>query len=202
MVKIENDPIKDLRRTEMQGYTKDHVVVMKVLGREIPKRPTLSTKEVVGLGFKGKDNGDRIVRNAYRKLKEKELVEIADRGRYRLTPMGVSFVKTVKEKGDGAVMHVAAEKVKSAPKKAAKPAKKVAKAAPAKKPTKKAAPKKAVKAAAKPAAKKAAPKKATVKVVVKAPSNGKSAINKLSGAMPKKAETEVKAETKSATLPM
>lgn len=191
-----------------EGYTRDHIAVIKVLGREIPKRPALSTQEVCKLGFKDKgDKADRIVRNAYRKLRDKEMVEICDRGMYRLTPAGAAFAKQIKEKGADAFVQERKKgerkpKAKKAAKKAAKPAAKKA-AKKAAKPAVKAKPK------AKPAPKKAAPKAKPAPKAESKPTNGKGALSKLRGAAPKKAETKgnaeppkPKAEEKPATLPM
>lgn len=187
-----------------EGYTRDHLNVLKALGKDAPKRTQMTTEEVVKAQFKDKgDKGDRVVRNAYRKLRDRGLIEIADRGMYRLTQAGVKMYQTLKEKGVGGIL----QERKATPKKAK--AKKTGK-----KEAKKATPKKA-KPKAKPAVKKAAPKakpKTTTAKAAKAPEkhsdkpkapgNGKPA-SKLSAALPKKAEkAEEKPAEKPATLPM
>lgn len=161
----------------MSGYKQDHIKIMKVLGSDVPKRPAFKVSDIVTVGFKGAENGDRRVRNGMRKLRSDDLVEICERGEYRLLPGGVSKVQqwskdgwpTGKEKAEAkpAKAKVAKKKAskkaaakKVSPKKAAAKAKKAVKAAakPKAKPTKKAAPKKA--APKKAEDKKAAPKKA------------------------------------------
>lgn len=157
-------------------FTKDHITVIKVLGKEIPKRPALATSEISKLGFKSKgDKADRTVRNAYRKLRAQELIEITDRGMYRLTPSGAAMAKKIAESGDTAFTQ--------APEKAAKkPVKKAAKAAKAVK--------KPVKKAAKVATKEK--KSAKVQAKTKTTTKTKTAPAKVSKA-PEKKETTVKA---------
>src|SRR5512137_2137501 len=142
------------------SYKNDHVKVLKALAAELPKRSTLDTSTIASKTFKGQEDADRRVRNAYRMLRKYKHIEIADRGDYRLTQSGAEFCKVL-EKNNWKVPESAQPKrpkpAKPAAKKTAKKAaKKAVKKAAPKKATKKAAPKKA----AKPAAKKAAPKKA------------------------------------------
>jgi len=83
-----------------RSYTKDHIAVIKVLGKDIPKRPSLSTQEICAVAFSNPGgNSDRAVRNAYRKLRKRDLVEIVERGMYRLTNAGVVMAKTIKDNG-------------------------------------------------------------------------------------------------------
>lgn len=139
-------------------YRSDHIKVLKVLAGSLPKRPTFKTKDVVDEVFKRAENGDRRVRNAYRKIRKEGHAEIADRGEYRLTASGAALCAKLAKDGWKVPKEEAPKKVtkKAAPKKAAK--KKVAKKTTTKKAAaKKASPKKA------PAKKKAAAKKTTTK---------------------------------------
>jgi restriction endonuclease Mrr len=150
-------------------YRQDHIKVLKVFAADLPKRPSCTTKDVVERGFKRAENGDRRVRNAYRKLRSAGLIEICDRGAYRLTPAGGAFCKKA-AKASWKLDKI--NEKKAAPKKAAK------------KTTKKAAPKKAAKKATKKTAKKAAPKKAKARPKTKA--KAKSAKKQPAKAAPSK----------------
>jgi len=150
----------------MKAYKLDHIKVMKVLGSDVPKRPAFKVSDIVTVGFKGQDNADRRVRNAFRKLRNDDLVEICDRGEYRLLPGGVKQVQQWQKDGwptgkESAVKTAAKKPAKKAKKAPAKKAKSAKKATP-----KKAAPKKAKPTKAE-APKKAAPKKAPKKVDMK-----------------------------------
>ena len=81
------------------GYKKDHVRVFKVLAAELPKRTLMTTATVVRLGFKNLDEADRTVRNAYRMMRERGHVEIAERGKYRLTATGMKYYERLAENG-------------------------------------------------------------------------------------------------------
>lgn len=140
-------------------YRADQWKVLEILGAAAPKRPYLKTSEIAKKGFNRREDPDRCVRNAFRKLRVEEHIEIGERGMYRITAKGMSFLTKSKKAG---------YKPLPARKKSEKPAKKakaVKKAKPAK--TKavkaKAAPKKVAKSA-----KKAKPVKAASK------SNGSS----------------------------
>jgi hypothetical protein len=137
-------------------YRQDHVKVMKVLGSELPKRPSFKVSEIVAAGFRREDNADRRVRNAMRKLRSDDLVEIAERGEYRLKPSGAKLTQSWNK--DGWPTSSSAKKAakKAATKKSAK-SKKAPKKAVTKKAAKKAAAKKPI---AKKAAKKASPARA------------------------------------------
>lgn len=143
----------------MHNYKMDHWKVLATLCSKAPKRPTMSTSDIVETAFKRIDDADRKVRNAYRMLREEGHIEIADRGQYRATQKGVSFFDSNKKDFKPAKKSARRPAVKKAPaKKAAKrhPTKAAkAKKAPAKKQEAKA--KKAP--AKKPAAKKPAPAK-------------------------------------------
>jgi len=139
-------------------YRAEQWKVLEALGSEVPKRPTSTVSGIVEAGFKRKDNADRIVRNALRKPRAEGHIEIAERGEYRLTQKGASFLATARAEG------YKPEAPRKASKKVAKKvAKKATKKAAKKKVTKKAAAKKAApkKAAAKKAAPKAAAKQST-----------------------------------------
>lgn len=152
------------RERKPSALRKDHVKVIQFLGRELPKRTAFSMGDIASAMFKDGPNitAERIARNSVRKPRQLGLVEIADRGQYRLTPAGAAFHKNLKSyelapdiqrEASTAKKGAAKKVVKSA---AAKPAAK--KAAPAK-----AAAKPAAKKADKPVAKKAVAKKAVAK---------------------------------------
>lgn len=151
------------------SFTNDHWKVLKALGAKAPQRPKMTTEGIVKAQFGGRTAADRTVRNAYRKLRDEALIEIADRGEYRLTQAGAHAFMKMKKEG-----FTPAKKTKrAAPKKAAKKAAKKApkkrtstkkKAAAAKKAPKKAPAKKAA------AAKKAPAKKTPAKKAPKRPS--------------------------------
>jgi hypothetical protein len=137
-------------------YKQDHIKVLKVLASEAPKRPTFSTKDIVETAFRRAENGDRRVRNAYRKIRKEGHAEIADRGEYRLTQSGVGFCAKAEE---ASWKFHKEDKPKKATKKTTKKA--------SSKGTKKKVTKKATKKAAKKTAKKAPAKKATKKTAKK-----------------------------------
>jgi restriction endonuclease Mrr len=148
-------------------YKSDHIKVLKALAVELPKRAKLATSEIVSKSFKGQEDADRRVRNAFRMLRKYKHVDIVDRGLYQLTDTGKNFYEKL-----AANNFKAPEMPKVKTEKKATPAKKETKPAP-----KKTAPKKA-----KPAPKKAAPKKAAKPIHKKTTptakangSNGKSA---------------------------
>lgn len=148
----------------MSKYKIDHWKVMQALAKESPKRPAMTTEEVLKAAYGGRADKERTVRNAYRMLRENEHVEIVGRGEYRLTPAGVAeFQRLKKEKFQPeAPKRRAPVKAKPKAKKAAKPK--------AKRPS---PPKKAVKAKpkAKPATKKrpSPPKRPSAPAATKAP---------------------------------
>jgi hypothetical protein len=142
-------------------YRDDHMRVLNVLADELPKRPTFKISEIA-LKFKGRDgvkDPDRAARNAIRKPRSEGHVEIAERGDYRLTSAGVSFMKDVDKNGykvadDRAEGGKKAKKSKTLGKKAKAKEKPVAVKATAKV-------KKVEKKSAKKAAKSAAPRVAS-----------------------------------------
>lgn len=149
-------------------YRTDHIKVLKALAEALPKRPSFKTSDVVATAFKRAENGDRRVRNAYRKIRKEGHVEIGERGEYRLTQAGAVFCKKA-EAEDWKLSAMVPAKKKSPIKKKARVAKKTTK----KKTPKKAAKKKVAKKRAAPkkkTAKRAAPKKkAAAKKAKKAP---------------------------------
>ncbi len=175
-------------------YKQDHIKVLKVLASEAPKRAAFTTSAIVEEAFKRTENGDRRVRNAYRKIRKEGHAEIVDRGEYRLTPSGVSFVQKAEKAG---WKFDAEPKTKAAPKKAeVKKASKAVKASPKKetKAPKKAPVKDTLKKAAVKAAPKKAPAKATPKKIVKA---APKKIIKTSPKKPVESKTPVKVAKKS-----
>jgi len=78
-------------------YKADHIKVFKVLAEFLPKRLTLKTKYIVEKAFKNYEDGDRRVRNAYRKMRTEGHVEIVNRGEYRLTTPGAAFCRKLKK---------------------------------------------------------------------------------------------------------
>lgn len=80
-------------------YRADHIKVLKVLGSDVPKRTQFKVSQIVTVGFRGVENADRRVRNAMRKLRADEVVEICDRGEYRLTTKGGSAVLKWQKEG-------------------------------------------------------------------------------------------------------
>ena len=80
-------------------YRSDHIKVLKVLARGLPKRLELRTKDIVEEAFKRYEDGDRRVRNAYRKLRAEKHVEIVGRGEYRLTIAGAALCRRLKKNG-------------------------------------------------------------------------------------------------------
>jgi hypothetical protein len=124
-------------------YKSDHIKVLKVLGSNLPKRPSMKTSDIVAKGFKGADDGDRRVRNAYRMCRKSGHIAIGERGEYQMTQSGAAWFTKAEKEGF--------KTPEKAAKKVSKPAKKLPKVA-----AKKAAPK---------AAKKVAPK--TAKPAVK-----------------------------------
>ena len=81
----------------MSKYKIDHWKVMCALAKEAPKRPTMTTEDVLKAAYGGRADKERTVRNAYRMLRENEHVEICERGEYRLTPAGVSEYQRLKK---------------------------------------------------------------------------------------------------------
>jgi hypothetical protein len=146
------------------NYRQDHLRLLKVFARELPKRPSMKVADLAKAAFsdiqKRKPDcaslsPDRACRNALRKPREEGHIEIAERGEYRLTQQGAAFCKSMDkyevapDRKDG---EPRAKKSKG--KKAKKVAKKVSKPA-------------VEKAAKKVAAKKGAPKKETKPVAEK-----------------------------------
>lgn len=79
-------------------YNIDQWKVMKVLGSKLPKRECFKIKDIKNAAFKNAPN-DRVVRNAIRKPRDEGHVEIEERGEYRLTPKGVTFVQKAEKDG-------------------------------------------------------------------------------------------------------
>lgn len=96
-------------------YRSDHIKVLQVLADKLPKRLTLKTKDIVEQAFKRAGDGDRRVRNAYRKLRKEGHIEIIKRGEYRLTNSGAALCRRLKKNNWSAV---------GEPKKIRKPTKK------------------------------------------------------------------------------
>lgn len=137
-------------------YRADHIKVLKALAAALPKRTSFKTSDIVAKAFKRAENGDRRVRNAYRKIRKEGHLEVGERGEYRLTQAGAAFCK--KAAAENWKLSDKAPTKKKATKKAAK--KTASKKKVAKKTTKK-------KAAPKKAASKKAPKKAPKKKTTK-----------------------------------
>ena len=86
------------------NYRQDHLKLLKVFARELPKRPSMKVAALAKAAFsdiqKRKPDcaslsPDRACRNALRKPREEEHIEIAERGEYRLTQKGAAFCKTM-----------------------------------------------------------------------------------------------------------
>jgi len=86
------------------NYRQDHLRLLKVFARELPKRPSMKVADLAKAAFsdiqKRKPDcaslsPDRACRNALRKPREEEHIEIAERGEYRLTQKGAAFCKTL-----------------------------------------------------------------------------------------------------------
>jgi predicted transcriptional regulator len=80
-------------------YKADHIKVLKILSSALPKKLTFKTKDIVEKAFKRYDDGDRRVRNAYRKLRAEGHIEIIGRGEYRLTVLGAALCRRLKKNG-------------------------------------------------------------------------------------------------------
>jgi hypothetical protein len=144
------------------NYRQDHLKLLKVFARELPKRPSMKVAALAKAAFsdiqKRKPDcaslsPDRACRNALRKPREEEHIEIAERGEYRLTQKGAAFCKTMDkyevapDRKDGEPRAKKAKGKKAAKKTAKKVAKKVAASKPAKAPAEKVASKKEAKPA-------------------------------------------------------
>lgn len=177
------------------SYKNDHIKVLKTLGADLPKRPSMKTSDIASKGFKGQEDADRRVRNAYRMLRKYNHIEIGERGEYKITQSGASLYDKLEKNG---------WKVPESEKpKRAAPAKKTAKKATkkaTKKPVKKAA-KKVTKA--KPAAKAKAKAKpaAKAKPVSKAKAKGKMPSTGKKESKPASKKEPVKVESKSNGTP-
>jgi hypothetical protein len=124
-------------------YRQDHLRLLKVFARELPKRPSMKVAALAKAAFsdiqKRKPdcaslNPDRACRNALRKPRQEEHIEIAERGEYRLTQKGAAFCKSLdkyevaSDRKDGEPRTKKAKRVKGDKEKGVKVAKKVAKA--------------------------------------------------------------------------
>lgn len=180
------------------NYRSDHIRLLKVFAAALPKKPSFTVEALAKAAFsdikKRKPDtsldADRACRNALRKPRTMEHVEIADRGEYRLTAAGAAFCKKLDS------YSVAPDKAKGE-KKAKSPKKAKAAKASAKAPVKAKANKPAAKAN-KPVAK--APVKANKPVAAKA-ENVKPRKRLIPGLKPKvekvaEAPVEPVAETK------
>jgi len=127
------------------NFRQTHIDIIKALGVDAPKRTALTVEELAVKCFKSISDAttqDRAARNAVRKPRKEGLIEISERGTYRLTPAGLKFLKKVDsyavapDRGMGEVSEKAPKKsAKKAVKKSAKKAaKKVAKTKTAKAP--------------------------------------------------------------------
>jgi hypothetical protein len=86
------------------NYRQDHLRLLKVFARELPKRPSIKVAALAKAAFsdiqKRKPDcaslsPDRACRNALRKPRQEKHIEIAERGEYRLTQLGAAFCKTL-----------------------------------------------------------------------------------------------------------
>ena len=124
-------------------YRQDHLRLLKVFARELPKRPSMKVAALAKAAFsdiqKRKPdcaslNPDRACRNALRKPRQEEHIEIAERGEYRLTQKGAAFCKSLdkyevaSDRKDGEPRTKKAKRAKGDKEKGVKVAKKVAKA--------------------------------------------------------------------------
>lgn len=105
-------------------YKEDHIKVLKTLARTLPKRLTLKTKDVVEEAFNRCDDGDRRVRNAYRKLRKEGHIEIIERGEYRLTKSGAAFCRRLKKNGWSITGEIKKRKIRKPPKRKMRASKK------------------------------------------------------------------------------
>lgn len=136
------------RERKVSAMRKDHLKVIEFLAQDLPKRPSFKMSDIAKAKFKDGPNitAERVARNSVRKPRQLGLVEIAERGEYRLTPQGAAMAKNIKS-------YEAAPDIQ---REAKAPAKKAAKGKPEKAKAAAKAPQKAAKKEAKPAAKKAA----------------------------------------------
>ena len=166
------------------NYRQDHLRLLKVFARELPKRPCMKVINLAKAAFsdiqKRKPDcaslsPDRACRNALRKPRANKHIEIAERGEYRLTQLGAAFCKTL-DKYEVASDRKDGEPRTKKSKKSKKAAKRVSKKILAKKPNKASVEKAAAKKAA---AEKVVDKKETksVETVLKTKkTNGKKPI--------------------------
>ena len=123
-------------------YRQDHVRLLKVFAKELPKRPSMKVTDLAKAAFsdirKRKPDceslsPDRACRNALRKPREEGHIEISARGEYRLTQLGAGFCKSLDKFVPAPDRKDGEPRVKRA--KSKKTAKKVAKKVSAKKVT-------------------------------------------------------------------
>ena len=124
------------------NYRQDHLKLLKVFARELPKRPSMKVAALAKAAFSDIQklkpdcaslSPDRACRNALRKPREEEHIEIAERGEYRLTQKGAAFCKTMDKYEVAPDRKDGEPRVKKGKKAAKKTAKKVAKKATAEK---------------------------------------------------------------------
>ena len=98
------------------NYRQDHIRLLRVFAKELPKRPSIKVATLAKAAFsdiqKRKPDcaslsPDRACRNALRKPRGEGHIEIAERGEYRLTQLGAGFCKNLDkfvaapDRGDG-----------------------------------------------------------------------------------------------------
>jgi hypothetical protein len=126
---------REARERKPSALRRDHLKVIAALAADLPKRTALSMKDIAKAKFKdgSKITADRIARNSVRKPRQMGLVEICERGEYRLTPTGAAFAKGLDKYETAPDMQREAKAPsKAAAKKAAKPEKAAKTAAPKK----------------------------------------------------------------------
>jgi len=86
------------------NYRADHIKILKFLGKDLPKRTVFTVAEIskvfADIEKRRPDTNldpDRATRNALRKPRKEDHVQISERGEYQLTPQGAAFVKKIAE---------------------------------------------------------------------------------------------------------
>ena len=144
---------KKARERKPSALRKDHLKVIAALARDLPKRTAFSMSDIAKAKFKEGPHitADRVARNSVRKPRQLGLVEICERGEYRLTPAGAVFHKNIDSYEAAPDMQREAKAPKKGTAKKAAKAEKVAKPAKAakaeKSPKKTTKPEKVAKAA-------------------------------------------------------
>lgn len=85
-----------LTEDQMRSYTMDHWKVLEVLSKA---EKGLKAQEIAKKGFMRREQAERVVRNAFRKLKAAGHINQDDRGSYVLTTAGKNWFEQAKSEG-------------------------------------------------------------------------------------------------------